>query len=224
MQRRSVLGGPLQDQKLFFAIEIISLRPFHHHFLGSLLNDRPFAAVGIVTRIAGGSAASRIIGYHVINKIFITSVCELVRFARLKEKRIARSNLRRSIFVTHTASTGDDQIKFRFGRVRVVRAIRFALWNSDQREIKRMPFRQIERLRFATECNGHILHELVELALWRFSFLFRNVFQIHFAHIHSPSFYFSIILRYSPNSLCALEGKSVSADETSRRVFTSTIA
>ncbi len=100
----------------------------------------------------------------------------------LPKKRIAFGYDCRSILVANAPATGDDEIKLRLRGVRVVWAIRFALWNSDQREIKRMPLRQVERLRFATERNGHILHELVELALWRFSFLFRNVFQIHFAH------------------------------------------
>src|SRR5438034_5598661 len=201
---------------LLFAVEIVGLFSFHDYFFQPLFYHRPFAAVGIKTGISGTSTA-RIIGNDVVNKIVVASVGELMRFTGLKQKRIASGYDCRSILVANAPATGNDEIKFRLRGVRVVRAIRFALWNSDQREIKRMPFRQIERLRFATECNGHILHELVELALWRFSFLFRNVFQIHFAHIHSPSFYFSIILRYSPKSLCAL------ADEKSRRVFTSTI-
>ena len=46
-----------------------------------------------------------------------------------------------------------------------------------------MPLRKIERLRFATEGNRYILYKLVELALWRFSLLFRYIFQIHFAHM-----------------------------------------
>ena len=59
---------------------------------GSFLRHRPFAAVGIITGITSCPAAARIIGDHVINKIFITGVTELVRFAGLKEKRIARSD------------------------------------------------------------------------------------------------------------------------------------
>jgi len=65
------------------AVEIIGLLSSHDYFFQSLFHHRPFAAVGIKTGISG-CAAARIIGNHVINKIFITGVGKLVRFARLK--------------------------------------------------------------------------------------------------------------------------------------------
>ena len=89
---------------LFFAIEVVSLVPFHYYFLQFLVHDRPFAAIGIKTGIAGCAAAARIIGNHVIHKIFITGVGKLVRFARLKEKRVARSNFSYPIIIANAAA------------------------------------------------------------------------------------------------------------------------
>ena len=108
------------NSDLFFAIEIISLRPFHNHFIRSLFCDRPFAAVGIITGIAGCSAASRIICDYIVNEIFITSVGELVRVARLKKKGIAQSNFSYPIFIANAAAAGNDEVKLRLSLVRMI--------------------------------------------------------------------------------------------------------
>ncbi len=78
-----------KQRVLFFAVEVIGLCSFHDHFLKFLVDHRPLAAVGIITGITGSPAAARIIGNYVINKIFVTGVGELMRFARLEEKRVA---------------------------------------------------------------------------------------------------------------------------------------
>ncbi len=106
----------------FFAIEIIGFSSFHDDLIASICRHSPFAAVGIVTGITGGTAAARIIGNDIVNKILITGVAQLVRFAGLKQKRVARTDFSESILVSHAAAPGDDEVKFRLRRVRVIRA------------------------------------------------------------------------------------------------------
>jgi hypothetical protein len=67
--------------------------------------------------------------------------------------------------------------------MRVIGTKEFALGNSNQREIKRVPLRQIERLRFTAERDGNMFHESPKLSLRGFSLLLRNIFYIYFAHM-----------------------------------------
>src|SRR6266446_697511 len=152
----------------FLPVEIIGLCSFHDHFLQFLVHYSPLAAVGVKTGIAGRSTAARIIGDDVVNKIFVAGVGDLMRLARLKEKRVTLPYNGRSILVANAASARQDEIKFRFGRVGMIRTKRFPLRNPHQREIKRMPLRQIERLRLAPKRDRNILRRLMELALRRF--------------------------------------------------------
>jgi hypothetical protein len=64
----------------------------------------------------------------------------------------------------------------------MIRAIRFAFWNPDQRQIKRVTFEQVERFRLASKRDRNVFHKFMKLALGRFSLPLFNVFQIHFAH------------------------------------------
>ena len=64
----------------------------------------------------------------------------------------------------------------------VIRAIAFSFWNPNLREIKRMPFGQVERFLFAPERDRNVFDEFVEFALGRLAFVFRDVVEIHFAH------------------------------------------
>ena len=163
-------------------MEIIGLLPFHYYLLHSVCCNRPFTAVGVIAGITGCAAASRIISDHVVNKVLITGIPKLVRFTRLKEKRVARFDFSRPILVANIAAARDDEIKFRFSRMRMIRAKEFTFWNSDQRKIERMPLGQIERLRFASERYRDILRCPAKLSLWRLFFLLRNLFEVHFAH------------------------------------------
>src|SRR5438552_9928747 len=89
---------------LFLPVEVIGLHSSHDHFLQFLVDHSPLAAVGIKTGITGSPAAARIISDHVINKIFVTGISDLMRFARLKEKRVARTYDCRSVLVANTAA------------------------------------------------------------------------------------------------------------------------
>src|SRR5205823_13694746 len=95
----------------FFAVEIVGLSSSHDEFFGSFLRHCPLATVRIITGVTSCAAAARIIGDHIINKIFITCVTELVRFAGLKQKRIARSNFGYAIFIADAAPARDDEIE-----------------------------------------------------------------------------------------------------------------
>ncbi len=53
-----------------------------------------------------------------------------MRLARLKEKRVARSDFGYSILVANVAAAGNDEIKLRFSRMRVIGAKEFAFGNS----------------------------------------------------------------------------------------------
>src|SRR6266404_2503810 len=176
-------GGTRHDNRLFFSIEVIGLCSFYHYVIRSFFHHDPLAAVGIKTGIAALSAAARIISDDVINKILDAGVGDLMRFARLEKERVAFGYNCRSILVPNAATPRDDEIKLRFGRMRMIRTKRFAFRNPYQREIKRMPLHQIKRLRLTPECHRDILRRSTELALWRLSFLLWNVFQIYFAHI-----------------------------------------
>src|SRR5207253_9057599 len=165
------------DNFLLFAVEVIRLLSFHDHFVLSFLPDCELAAVGIKTGIA-----LRVIGDHVINKIFVAGVGELVRFAWLEEEGVARCDDCRSGLVANASATRHDEIKLRLARVRMIRTKRFALRNADQREIERMPLRQIERLRIAPKRHRDILRSPSNLPLRRLLLPFFDVLQMHFAH------------------------------------------
>src|SRR4029453_19486598 len=102
---------------------------------------RPCAAYVIIARNTRRAAATGVIRDHVIKKVLIPGIPKLMRITWLKEKRITRSNLGYPILVAHAAAPGNDEVKLRFSRMRVIGTKEFALWNSDQRQIKRMPLR-----------------------------------------------------------------------------------
>src|SRR5712692_10602903 len=102
-------------QKLFFAVEVIRFYSFYDYVGHSFFDNRPFAAVWVITRISAASATARVIRNDVVNKIFVTGVGKLMRFARLKEKRVARGYDCRSILITNTAAPRNHEIKLRFG-------------------------------------------------------------------------------------------------------------
>ncbi len=77
---------------LFFAVEVLGLGSLHDQFLHCIGCYRPFATVRVVTGITGCPSATRIIRNHIVNKIFLTRVGELVRFPGLKEECVAWSN------------------------------------------------------------------------------------------------------------------------------------
>ena len=101
------MGGRLTQTpttcKSFFAIEIIGLASFHDDFFMPICSDGPLAAVGIITGITSCAAAARIISDHVVNKILVATIAELMRFPRLKKEGVARSNLSYSVFVANAA-------------------------------------------------------------------------------------------------------------------------
>src|SRR4029077_9660363 len=104
-------------------------------------------ACGEITGVAATPTAAWIIRDDVIDEIVIAGVAQLVSLAWLKEKRVSRAYDYRSIFVADAAATRDHEIKLCFSGVGMIRTIRFALWNPDQRQIKRVTFKQIERFR-----------------------------------------------------------------------------
>jgi len=64
-----------------------------------------------------------------------------MRFPWLKEECVTRSHFGYAMLVAHAAAAGNYQVKLRFSRVRVIGTKEFAFGNSDQRQVKRMPFR-----------------------------------------------------------------------------------
>ena len=78
-------------------------------------------------------------------------------------------------FIPHFAATRNDEIKFKLRRFRVVRTIRFAGWNARERDIERMSFGKIERIRIAPERDRNFPDVFVKLSLGRFAFLFFDV-------------------------------------------------
>src|SRR5947199_10441857 len=114
---------------LFFAVEVLGLGSLHDQFLHCIGCYRPFAAVGVIAGIARCAAAAGIICDHVINKVFITDIPKLMRLAWLKEKCVAWSNFGCPILVTDTATTGNDEVKLGFSRIRVIRTKNFTFGN-----------------------------------------------------------------------------------------------
>src|SRR5438046_2171125 len=112
-----------------------------------------------------------------------------MRYTLLKEKCVALPNLSYPILIAHVATPKNNEIKLRLSRMRVVRTKEFAFGNSNQGQIKGMPLRQIERLRFAPKRNGNMFHESPKLSLRRFAFPLWNVFQIRFTHAQKFSIY-----------------------------------
>jgi hypothetical protein len=123
---------------LLFAAKIMGFAAFHDDVIRRSRN-RPFLAVGIITRLADW-----IVGDHVVAQFFRPRIGNLVRFAGAEEKRIACDDFGRASCVPHLATTGDDEIKFRLRGVRVIRAESCAGRNVLKRQIKRMAFCEVE--------------------------------------------------------------------------------
>src|SRR6266849_5893615 len=102
-------------QKLFFAVEVIRFYSFYDYVGHSFFDNRPFAAVWVITRISAASATARVIRDDVVNQIVTARVAELMSFAGLKKKRVARGYNCRSTLVADAAATRDDEVKLRFG-------------------------------------------------------------------------------------------------------------
>src|SRR5262249_11857640 len=109
-------------------------------------------------------------------------VGELVRFARSKEKRIARTDFGPTIFVANLSATGDNLIHLGLARVRMIRTINLTFWNPDQREIKRPPLHQIKRLLSPSMRDRNIFREPAVFALRRLPLLLLHVFNVYLAH------------------------------------------
>src|SRR5437764_3524580 len=103
LNRPRCLSYARHDNILFFAVEVICLGSFHDQFLHSIRCYRPFAAVWIETGITCFAAAARIIRNDIVNKIFVSSVAELVRFPWLEEECVTRPYFSDSILITHAA-------------------------------------------------------------------------------------------------------------------------
>src|SRR6478672_5925729 len=94
--KNKILGLALfSEQSLFFAVEVISLRPFHDYLVSSFFHDGELSAVRVITGIA-----TRIVCDNVINKIFLTGVSELMCFAGDEEEGVTRGHHRRSFFAS----------------------------------------------------------------------------------------------------------------------------
>lgn len=82
----------------------------------------------------------------------------------------------------HIPAAGDDNVEFCLGAMRVIRAVGFAGWNPHQREVERMPLRQIERVTFPTKSDGDIFDPLLVFPFGRGSLAFRNLTQVDLLH------------------------------------------
>src|SRR4051812_23548329 len=81
----------------------------------------------------------------------------------------------------------------------MIRAIQFPFWNSNQREIKRPPLRQIERLRLTPKRDGDVFREPMKFSLRRLPLHPLNIFHIHYAH-HRCHFFGSFCFSFSTDA------------------------
>jgi len=125
---------------------------------------------------------------HCYSKAGVPPLAE-IRMHRRVQPGLSRPCLARCLDRKRPSRAQNDQVELRFSRVRVIGTKEFAFGNSDQRQIKRMPLREIERLWLASESDGNMFHESPKLSLWRFAFLLRNVFQVRLAHVKNFSIY-----------------------------------
>ena len=170
--------------KSFFAIEVISLRSFHDQFFGSFPRHGPLAAVGVITGITRCTAATGIIGDHVINKILIAGIAKLMCLARLEQKRVAWSDFSDPILVANVAAAGNDKIKLRFRRVRVITGKAICLSVSalarDQTDGASTDRATPVRAPARPKCSSS---NPAKLSFRRFFFLLGNVFEIDLSHL-----------------------------------------
>src|SRR5579864_4962912 len=127
------------SSSLLLSVKVIGVSSFHDDFLAVFLPNRELPAVRIMAHVA-----ARIVRDNVVKEIFIAGVAELMRFPRSKEKRISGSHLGPATFVTNFSATRNNEIHFRFDRMRMIRAKRFPFWNGDESEIERPPLRRIK--------------------------------------------------------------------------------
>src|SRR3954471_11205458 len=105
-----------------------------------------------------------------------------MRFTRPKEKRVARLHDDCSILVANTPLPRYHEVELKLGRVRMIRAKGFSFWDPNERQIERVPFHQVERLRLASKRDRNVLGEPPVFPFRRLPHLLFNVSQVYFAH------------------------------------------
>src|ERR1700722_15986512 len=105
-----------------------------------------------------------------------------MRFAWLKNKRVAGFNRSRSVFVTNDACARNHMIKFPLRAVRMIRIRSFASRNAANFNIEWMPLLQIRRLGLATQFLRNLFARADEFSFRRRPSYFSNFVRVDFMH------------------------------------------
>src|SRR4030095_11961155 len=118
----------------------------------------------------------------IVNEIFGTRVDNLMRLVWPEDERVSRHNFVPAIFVTNGAASRNHQIQFPLCRVRVVRKIGFSRWHPVPFEVKRMPLREVERSRLASQRFRNSFEGDSEFTTRRLPRLLFDFVEIYLAH------------------------------------------
>src|SRR5205814_8591379 len=103
------------------------------------LADHPFTAVRVIAR-----GAKWVIRDHVIYEVRGASVADLVGITRPEKKRITYRYTGGPILVPHLSRASNNHIKLPLRGVRMVRAVGCLRGDSNNSQVKGMPFSQIQ--------------------------------------------------------------------------------
>src|SRR3954452_5761680 len=95
--------------------------------------------------------------------------------ARSEEEGVTGGHLRCAVLVADRAAPGNDQVKLGFHGMGMIRTIRFAGRNVDERKIERMALGEIEGIGLAAEGDGDFPAGLGVLSTGRLALLGGNL-------------------------------------------------
>src|SRR4249919_1042752 len=105
-----------------------------------------------------------------------------MRFVWTEDERVAGHNFGPAVFVANSTFSGNHQIQFPLGRVRVVREVALSCRHPTPFQIKWVPLGKVERSRFASQCFRNSFKGDGIFSAWRLPGILFDFVQVNFFH------------------------------------------
>jgi len=127
-----------------------------------------------------------------------------MRLVWAEDERVAGHHFGLAIFVANNAFSGNHQIQFPLGRVRVVREVALCCWHPAPFQIKRVPLGKVKRSRFASQRFRNSFKGDGVFSAWRLPRVLFDFVEVNFFHAVKSPRRSRFILRHRSNPLQSL--------------------